>query len=104
MIQIFSGQLTKVSPPTEHIWEDQEPSFPWWVRYQPVSYTLHSRSGTEEEFSDMVRRCNNVNVRYKRPTQPVADLHSKILDARPPLSWSNFHFHAVFGKFWSNNR
>ena len=32
----------------------------------------------------------------------VADIHSKILDARPP--WSNFlHFQAVFGKIWSNN-
>ena len=33
----------------------------------------------------------------------VADLHSKILDARPP-SWGSkfFQFHAVFGKIWPN--
>ena len=33
----------------------------------------------------------------------VADLHSKILDARPPPRGSKFfQFHAVFGKFWQN--
>ena len=31
----------------------------------------------------------------------VADLHSKILDARPPRS-KFFQFHAVFGKIWQN--
>ena len=31
---------------------------------------------------------------------PVADLHSKILDGCPPSHQSNFlHFHAIFGKF-----
>ena len=37
-------------------------SHPWWQRYQPVSYKMDSRSGTEEEFIDMVRRCNDVGV------------------------------------------
>ena len=33
----------------------------------------------------------------------VADLHSKILDARPaPWGSKFFQFHAVFGKFWRN--
>ena len=32
----------------------------------------------------------------------VADLHSKILDARPPWGSKFFQFHAVFGKFWQN--
>ncbi|XP_064597807.1 pancreatic alpha-amylase-like [Liolophura sinensis] len=36
---------------------------PWYERYQPVSYKLTSRSGTEEELRDMIRRCNDVNVR-----------------------------------------
>ena len=36
--------------------------------------------------------------------EAVADLHSKILDARPP-SRSNFlHFHTVYGEIWPNNR
>ena len=33
----------------------------------------------------------------------VADLHSKILDARPPWGSKFFQFHAVFGKFWQNH-
>jgi alpha-amylase len=39
------------------------PDRPWWERYQPVSYVIGTRSGNEAEFSDMVRRCNNVGVR-----------------------------------------
>ncbi|KAK7864526.1 hypothetical protein R5R35_003133 [Gryllus longicercus] len=39
------------------------PSHPWWERYQPVSYNIISRSGNEDQFADMVRRCNNVGVR-----------------------------------------
>jgi len=52
-----------VSPPNEHlvIWN---PSRPWFERYQPISYRLVSRSGNEDEFRDMVRRCNAVDVRY----------------------------------------
>lgn len=34
----------------------------WWTRYQPVSYQLVSRSGTAQEFSDMVKRCNAFGV------------------------------------------
>ncbi|KAK4293347.1 hypothetical protein Pmani_033953 [Petrolisthes manimaculis] len=52
----------QLSPPNEHavIGED---GFPWWQRYQPVSYKLDSRSGTREQFIDMVQRCNAVQVR-----------------------------------------
>ena len=33
----------------------------------------------------------------------VADLHSKILDARSPLPPSKFfQFHAVYGEIWQN--
>lgn len=38
-------------------------SRPWWERYQPISYILTTRSGNEEQFRNMVRRCNNVDVR-----------------------------------------
>ena len=34
----------------------------WWVRYQPVSYLLESRSGTREQFVNMVTRCRAVGV------------------------------------------
>jgi alpha-amylase len=55
----------QVSPPNEHNWVatgDGAP-FPWWMRYQPVSYSLdRSRSGTRAEFVDMVNRCNAKGV------------------------------------------
>lgn len=52
----------QVSPPTEHVILPAD-SYPWWQRYEPVSYALYSRSGTPQEFANMVRRCNAVGVR-----------------------------------------
>jgi len=55
----------QISPPNEHAWlisGDGAP-YPWWMRYQPVSYRLdRSRSGTRDELADMVRRCAAVGV------------------------------------------
>lgn len=49
----------QVSPPQEHlVWEGS----PWWERYQPVSYTIYSRSGNEVEFRNMVKKCNSAHV------------------------------------------
>lgn len=58
----------QVSPPNENgiIWEpfwNKEIKRPWFERYQPVSYKLGTRSGNEDEFRDMVRRCNNAGIR-----------------------------------------
>ncbi|KAF8384810.1 hypothetical protein PRIPAC_73952 [Pristionchus pacificus] len=53
----------QVSPPNEHIMIYTNNDVPWWVRYQPVSYRLISRSGTESQFQNMVDRCNKVGVR-----------------------------------------
>ncbi|XP_055587971.1 alpha-amylase 2-like [Uranotaenia lowii] len=50
----------QVSPPSENV---IVPNRPWWERYQPISYRLVTRSGNEAQFTDMVRRCNNVGVR-----------------------------------------
>ena len=37
--------------------------FPWWQRYQPVSYSIaRSRSGTGAEFASMVSRCRAAGV------------------------------------------
>merc|ERR1719506_2657387 len=47
----------QISPPNEHISGDA-----WWTRYQPVTYELVSRSGSADEFADMVERCNAVGV------------------------------------------
>lgn len=53
-------EAVQVSPPQEHIVLQGSP---WWVRYQPVSYSLgRSRSGTAAEFSDMVGRCRAAGV------------------------------------------
>ena len=54
----------QVSPPQECVLVNTE-NFqrPWWERYQPVSYSLESRSGDENAFKDMVNRCNNAGVR-----------------------------------------
>ncbi|XP_038166763.1 pancreatic alpha-amylase isoform X3 [Arvicola amphibius] len=56
----FGG--VQVSPPNENI-VVSNPSRPWWERYQPISYKICTRSGNEDEFKDMVKRCNNVGVR-----------------------------------------
>ncbi|NXI53664.1 AMYP amylase, partial [Chloroceryle aenea] len=55
----FGG--VQVSPPNENI-VVTNPNRPWWERYQPVSYKICTRSGNENEFRDMVTRCNNVGV------------------------------------------
>ncbi|XP_053698768.1 alpha-amylase B-like [Sabethes cyaneus] len=52
----------QISPPTENAIVLQ-PFRPWWERYQPMSYYLVTRAGTEAEFAQMVRRCNVVGVR-----------------------------------------
>uniref|UniRef100_W8BYH3 Alpha-amylase n=2 Tax=Ceratitis capitata TaxID=7213 RepID=W8BYH3_CERCA len=54
----FGG--VQVSPVNENV---VAASRPWWERYQPISYLLTTRSGNEQQFADMVRRCNNVGVR-----------------------------------------
>lgn len=35
----------------------------WLLRYQPVSYKIRSRSGTEEEFKSMVKTCLDHKIR-----------------------------------------
>ncbi|XP_062536174.1 alpha-amylase 2-like [Armigeres subalbatus] len=52
----------QISPPTENSIV-KDPKRPWWERYQPISYKLETRSGTEKQFANMVLRCNNVGVR-----------------------------------------
>ncbi|KAM5257259.1 pancreatic alpha-amylase isoform 6-T6 [Ctenodactylus gundi] len=56
----FGG--VQVSPPNDNIIVNN-PYRPWWERYQPISYKLCTRSGNEDEFRNMVTKCNNVGVR-----------------------------------------
>ena len=51
----------QVSPPSEHVLL-QGFAYPWWQRYQTVSYQLESRSGSRAEFVDMVARCRAAGV------------------------------------------
>nr|AKG25402.1 alpha-amylase [Microbacterium aurum] len=51
----------QTSPPQEHAMVAGEGN-PWWIYYQPVSYKLESRMGTEAEFKSMVQRCNAAGV------------------------------------------
>ncbi|XP_055312392.1 alpha-amylase 2-like [Sitodiplosis mosellana] len=50
----------QVSPVTENV---IIPGRSWYERYQPISHKILTRSGNEQEFTDMVRRCNAVGVR-----------------------------------------
>eukprot|EP00435_Cladocopium_sp_Y103_P030702 s1368_g7.t1 len=49
--------VVQISPPTEHVIGDS-----WSTRYQPVSFKLDSRSGTPDQFEDMVVRCKKAGV------------------------------------------
>ncbi|KAI1705403.1 alpha amylase, catalytic domain-containing protein [Ditylenchus destructor] len=58
----------QLSPPTEHLVQEIDgkqgkKDVPWWIRYQPTSYKLVSRSGDEKQLQDMIDRCNKVGVR-----------------------------------------
>lgn len=60
----FLGPLgyggVQISPPNEN---RVIASRPWWERYQPMSYLLSTRSGTEEELRQMIARCQHSGVR-----------------------------------------
>ncbi|KAF3219913.1 hypothetical protein TWF679_010369 [Orbilia oligospora] len=58
----------KIWPPQEHVWgsnyyETDKQFRPWYFVYQPVSYRLHSRSGTREQLRNMIKACRSVGVR-----------------------------------------
>lgn len=54
----------QISPPHEHqVISQTATPFPWYQRYQPVSYRLSSRSGNQTELADMISRCNGAGVK-----------------------------------------
>lgn len=57
-------KAVQISPPSEHAVISSGGAFyPWWQRYQTVSYRLDvSRSGTATELADMTARCRAVGV------------------------------------------
>jgi alpha-amylase len=66
--EVFLGprgyKAVQISPPSEHaIIRNTSAFFPWWERYQTVSYKLdNSRSGTLAELQNMIARCRAVGV------------------------------------------
>lgn len=56
----FAG--VQVSPIHENVIL-QEEKRPWYERYQPISYTIATRSGNETQFINMVDRCNRAGIR-----------------------------------------
>ncbi|PZV15758.1 MAG: ATPase [Leptolyngbya sp.] len=54
-------QAVQISPPQEHI-VLPDYGYPWWQRYQPVSYQLESRSGSRAELQAMIDRCRAAGV------------------------------------------
>lgn len=62
----YGYSAVQVSPVFEHrklVGMPGEPDRAWYERYQPVSFKLTSRSGTEEQFIRMVSRCNKAGVK-----------------------------------------
>ncbi|MBP2437392.1 carbohydrate binding domain-containing protein [Microbacterium amylolyticum] len=49
--------FVQTSPPQEHVLGSE-----WWTYYQPVSYKLESRLGTEAQFQSMIDTCNEAGV------------------------------------------
>jgi pullulanase/glycogen debranching enzyme len=82
----------QVSPPNEHVipvadMGGPDNDYPWWVRYQPVTHDvtkLDSRSGTRQEFQDMVTACNAAGVAIY--VDAVFNHMAAYEDATPPES------------------
>lgn len=58
----------QVAPPADSLSrdytsEDAPLLHPWWEVYQPVSYALNGRMGTEQQFRDMVSACRTAGVK-----------------------------------------
>ncbi len=79
-------QAVQISPPQEHVIVP-ELNFPWWQRYQPVSYQLVSRSGDRAQLANMVQRCQAAGVAV------YADAvinHMAAIDAAPGSAGTEF--------------
>ncbi|KII86244.1 glycoside hydrolase family 13 protein [Plicaturopsis crispa FD-325 SS-3] len=85
--------FVQVSPPAEHISGDQ-----WWTDYQPVSYTLTSKRGNRDQFSNMVSTCHNAGVKV------IADTlfnHMAGIDSGTGVGGSSFT-HYVYPGIYQN--
>ncbi|GIF16483.1 carbohydrate-binding module family 20 domain-containing protein [Actinoplanes teichomyceticus] len=55
----------QVAPPQESVTlaSTSDGAHPWWEVYQPVSYQISGRLGTQAEFTSMITACHNAGVR-----------------------------------------
>ncbi|GAA2854526.1 alpha-amylase [Actinoplanes cyaneus] len=55
----------QVAPPQESVTlpSTSDGAHPWWEVYQPVSYGITGRLGTQAQFTSMVTACHNAGVR-----------------------------------------
>ncbi|KAI8436617.1 hypothetical protein MSG28_010127 [Choristoneura fumiferana] len=74
----------QISPPNENlvIWSMNRP---WWERYQPISYRLITRSGNEQQFTDMVRNCElsglkDLNQGSEYVRQQIVGFMNRLID------------------------
>ena len=78
----------QTSPPQEHIQGTE-----WWTYYQPVSYDLNSRMGSEEQFTAMVERCNAAGVEVLADAvinHMTAQQHGGVGFAGTEFEWKNY--------------
>ncbi|HXH31236.1 MAG TPA: alpha-amylase family protein [Bacteriovoracaceae bacterium] len=73
----------QISPPNEHI---VMKNFPWYQRYQPVSYKLQSQGGSEAEFIAMIKDCKSAGVEIY--VDAVINHMTATSEASPVLSGS----------------
>jgi alpha-amylase len=52
----------QISPPQEAVVLAAD-GYPWWQAYQPVSYSLNSRFGTEAQLASMISACHAAGVK-----------------------------------------
>ncbi|CAJ1402272.1 unnamed protein product [Effrenium voratum] len=87
-------EAVQVAPVTEHV-----VGYQWWVKYQPVSAGLDTRSGTEAEFKAMVATCRAVGVEVivdilmNHMASPCKEAQSKHgTDDMPCAGWGGSKF------------
>ena len=101
-------KAVQISPPSEHaIITSGGAFYPWWQRYQTVSYRLNqSRSGTASELADMVARCRaagvdiyaDVVINHMTAGSGIGSSGSTYSKySYPAVPWSSIDFHSACG-------
>jgi alpha-amylase len=85
-IQISPAQKSRTTIPHTHQKGSQKIKDLWWLRYQPIDYTvLSNTNGTEEELTKLAFEANNLGL------QIIGDLVFNYLAALPSLEASEWN-------------